>query len=70
MRGSLPEDFITSSSRYSATRGLPPKDVLEFLLPEINHSCLKLGNAADKKTSEMLMKLDEQGVRGVGRREI
>ena len=62
LRGSIPEDFIPSSSRFSSTRGLPPKDVLEFALPELNLSCLKLGNAADK-TCEILMKLDEQSVR-------
>ena len=52
---------MPSSSRLSSSRGLPPKEVLEFVLPELNLSCLKVAMHG-AKTSEQLMKLDEQGV--------
>lgn len=42
-------------------RGLPLKEVLEQVVPELNVSCLRLALNAPKVT-EQLLKLDEQGV--------
>ena len=59
------EEAIPSSSRLSNTRGLPPKDVLDFLFPgEINLSCLKLA-VPGPRIGEELLKLDEQRVGGL-----
>ena len=63
MRGSIPEECIPLSGRSNTSRGLPPKDVLEFVLPDLNLSCLRYANS-DTKTTEQLLKLDEQGVSG------
>ncbi|ELT98588.1 hypothetical protein CAPTEDRAFT_146981 [Capitella teleta] len=64
LRGSVIEEAIPSSSRLSNTRGLPPKDVLEFLFPdEINLSSLKVASASNAASiGEQLLKLDEQRV--------
>lgn len=61
LRGCILEDAIPSSSRLSSSRGLPPKDVLEFVAPEFPLSCLKSA-VPGQKTASQLMKLDEQGV--------
>lgn len=42
-------------------RGLPLKEVLEQVVPELNISCLRLALSTPKVT-EQLLKLDEQGV--------
>ena len=61
MWGCILEDAIPSSTRLSSSRGVPPKDVLEYIIPEIQLSCLKVATPGPK-TAEQLMKLDEQGV--------
>lgn len=63
LRGSVLEDAVPSTSKHGTTRGLPIKDVLEYLLPELDLSCLRLALNTPKVT-EQLMKLDEQGVGG------
>ncbi len=63
LRGSVLEDAVPSTSKHGTTRGLPIKEVLEFLLPELDLSCLRLALNTPKVT-EQLMKLDEQGVGG------
>ena len=54
---------MPSTSKHGTTRGLPGKEVLECLLPELDLSCLRLALNTPKVT-EQLMKLDEQGVGG------
>uniref|UniRef100_A0A1A7XF69 Signal-induced proliferation-associated 1 like 1 n=1 Tax=Iconisemion striatum TaxID=60296 RepID=A0A1A7XF69_9TELE len=61
LRGSILEDAVPSTSKHGTTRGLPVKDVLEYLLPELDLSCLRLALNTPKVT-EQLMKLDEQGL--------
>ncbi|XP_014908439.1 signal-induced proliferation-associated 1-like protein 1 [Poecilia latipinna] len=61
LRGSILEDAVPSTSKHGTTRGLPIKDVLEYLLPELDLSCLRLALNTPKVT-EQLMKLDEQGL--------
>ncbi|XP_072545836.1 signal-induced proliferation-associated 1-like protein 1 isoform X2 [Salminus brasiliensis] len=61
LRGSILEDVVPSSAKHGTTRGLPLKEVLEYLLPELDISCLRLALNTPKVTDQ-LMKLDEQGL--------
>ncbi|KAM8917392.1 signal-induced proliferation-associated 1-like protein 1 isoform 1-T5 [Spinachia spinachia] len=61
LRGSVLEDAVPSTSKHGTTRGLPVKEVLECVLPELDLSCLRLALNTPKVT-EQLMKLDEQGL--------
>ncbi|KAM3861023.1 LOW QUALITY PROTEIN: signal-induced proliferation-associated 1-like protein 1 [Diretmus argenteus] len=61
MRGSILEDAVPSTSKHGLARGLPLKEVLEYLVPELNAHCLRLALNTPKVT-EQLMKLDEQGL--------
>ncbi|KAF7704152.1 signal-induced proliferation-associated 1-like protein 1 isoform X1 [Silurus meridionalis] len=61
MRGSILEDSVPSTAKHGTARGLPLKEVLEYLLPEMDISCLRLALNTPKVT-EQLMKLDEQGL--------
>uniref|UniRef100_A0A3Q3JQZ2 Signal induced proliferation associated 1 like 1 n=1 Tax=Monopterus albus TaxID=43700 RepID=A0A3Q3JQZ2_MONAL len=61
LRVSILEDAVPSTSKHGTTRGLPIKDILEYLLPELDLSCLRLSLNTPKVT-EQLMKLDEQGL--------
>ncbi|XP_041132410.1 signal-induced proliferation-associated 1-like protein 1 isoform X1 [Polyodon spathula] len=61
LRGSILEDAVPSTSKHGAARGLPLKEVLEYLIPELNTHCLRLALNTPKVT-EQLMKLDEQGL--------
>ncbi|KAG7255868.1 hypothetical protein CRUP_035041, partial [Coryphaenoides rupestris] len=38
LRGSVPEDSVPSSSKHGGPRGLPLKDVLDYILPELSTS--------------------------------
>lgn len=62
LRGSILEDAVPSTSKHGLARGLPLKEVLEYLVPELNVHCLRLAINTPKVTDQ-LMKLDEQGVR-------
>ncbi|BFZ07123.1 hypothetical protein BsWGS_10162 [Bradybaena similaris] len=59
LRGCILEDAIPS--RFSSSRGIPIKDVLEVAVPEVQLSCLRQA-VAGQKTCEQLLKLDEQGI--------
>uniref|UniRef100_W5N3Q3 Signal-induced proliferation-associated 1 like 1 n=1 Tax=Lepisosteus oculatus TaxID=7918 RepID=W5N3Q3_LEPOC len=61
LRGSILEDAVPSTSKHGTARGLPLKEVLEYLVPELNVHCLRLALNTPKVT-EQLMKLDEQGL--------
>ncbi|XP_066529660.1 signal-induced proliferation-associated 1-like protein 1 isoform X2 [Hoplias malabaricus] len=61
LRGSILEDVVPSSTKHGTTRGIPLKEVLEYLLPEMDISCLRLALNTPKVTDQ-LMKLDEQGL--------
>lgn len=52
---------MASTGRHGTVRGLPLKEVLEQVVPELNISCLRLALSTPKVT-EQLLKLDEQGV--------
>ncbi|XP_030212377.1 signal-induced proliferation-associated 1-like protein 1 isoform X1 [Gadus morhua] len=61
LRGSILEDAVPSTAKHATVRGLPIKEVLEYLVPELDVSCLRLALNTPKVT-EQLMKLDEQGL--------
>lgn len=61
LRGSILEDSVASTGRHGTVRGLPLKEVLEQVVPELNVSCLRLALSTPKVT-EQLLKLDEQGL--------
>lgn len=61
LRGSILEDAVPSTSKHGLARGLPLKEVLEYLVPELNVHCLRLALNTPKVTDQ-LMKLDEQGL--------
>lgn len=52
---------MASTGRHGTVRGLPLKEVLEQVVPELSVSCLRLALSTPKVT-EQLLKLDEQGV--------
>ncbi|XP_064484680.1 signal-induced proliferation-associated 1-like protein 2 [Ornithodoros turicata] len=64
LRGTILEEAIPNlpSARSSSSRGsLPVREVLEYVAPEFQTSCLRLG-IQGTQTEEQLMKLDEQGL--------
>ncbi|XP_049582507.1 signal-induced proliferation-associated 1-like protein 3 isoform X1 [Syngnathus scovelli] len=61
LRGSILEDGVPSTGRHGTVRGLPLKEVLEQVVPELSVSCLRLAVGTPKVT-EQLLKLDEQGL--------
>ncbi|XP_077776998.1 signal-induced proliferation-associated protein 1 isoform X1 [Podarcis muralis] len=61
LRGSILEDALPLSARHTAPRGIPPKKLLEHVMPELNLQCLRLASSSPK-VPETLLKLDEQGL--------
>ncbi|XP_068182639.1 signal-induced proliferation-associated 1-like protein 2 isoform X3 [Antennarius striatus] len=61
LRGAILEDAIPSTARHGMARGLPLKEVLEYVVPELNIQCLRLA-LNSPKVPEQLLKLDEQGL--------
>lgn len=61
LRGSILEESVPSAARHTTPRGLSPKRLLEFIIPELNLHCLRLASTSPK-VRDTLLKLDEQGV--------
>uniref|UniRef100_A0A8B9NNQ8 Signal-induced proliferation-associated 1-like protein 3 n=5 Tax=Neoaves TaxID=3078114 RepID=A0A8B9NNQ8_9AVES len=61
LRGSILEDATPTATKHGTVRGLPLKDALEYVIPELNIHCLRLAINTPKVT-EQLLKLDEQGL--------
>jgi len=61
LRGSILEDCIPSTSKLSTSRGLMPKDVLDYVVPGLSVSCLRHA-IVDEKANDQLLRLDEQAV--------
>ncbi|XP_027626660.1 signal-induced proliferation-associated 1-like protein 2 [Tupaia chinensis] len=61
LRGAILEDAIPSTARHGTARGLPLKEVLEYVIPELSIPCLRQASSSPK-VSEQLLKLDEQGL--------
>ncbi|CAM9229712.1 unnamed protein product, partial [Lampetra planeri] len=60
LRGSILEESVPSAARHTTPRGLSPKRLLEFIMPELNLHCLRLASNSPK-VRDTLLKLDEQG---------
>lgn len=61
LRGSILEDATPTATKAGTVRGLPLRDVLEHVVPELNPQCLRLA-LGGPRVAEQLLKLDEQGV--------
>ncbi|KAM7004072.1 LOW QUALITY PROTEIN: signal-induced proliferation-associated 1-like protein 3 [Passerculus sandwichensis] len=61
LRGSILEDATPSTAKAGSGRGIPVRELLEFVLPELNVHCLRLA-LPSPKVPEQLLKLDEQGL--------
>ncbi|XP_032083719.1 signal-induced proliferation-associated 1-like protein 3 isoform X1 [Thamnophis elegans] len=61
LRGAILEDATPTTTKHGTVRGLPLKDVLEHVVPELNMHCLRLAPSTPQ-VSEQLRKLDEQGL--------
>ncbi|KAG7484767.1 hypothetical protein MATL_G00053450 [Megalops atlanticus] len=61
LRGSLLEESVPSAARHTNPRGISPKKLLEFIMPELNLHCLRLASTSPK-VRDTLLKLDEQGL--------
>ncbi|KAG3257844.1 signal-induced proliferation-associated 1-like protein 2 isoform X1 [Ictidomys tridecemlineatus] len=61
LRGAILEDAVPSTARHGTARGLPLKEVLEYVVPELNTQCLRQASSSPK-VPEQLLKLDEQGL--------
>ncbi|XP_048223336.1 LOW QUALITY PROTEIN: signal-induced proliferation-associated 1-like protein 2 [Perognathus longimembris pacificus] len=61
LRGAILEDAVPSTARHGTARGLPLKEVLEFVVPELSIQCLRQASSSPK-VPEQLLKLDEQGL--------
>ncbi|XP_072533663.1 signal-induced proliferation-associated 1-like protein 2 [Salminus brasiliensis] len=61
LRGAILEDAVPSTARHGTARGLPLKEVLEYVVPELSIQCLRLA-LNSPKVPEQLIKLDEQGL--------
>ncbi|XP_043111814.1 signal-induced proliferation-associated 1-like protein 2 isoform X4 [Puntigrus tetrazona] len=61
LRGAILEDAVPSTARHGTARGLPLKEVLEYVVPELNIQCLRLA-LSSPRVPEQLLKLDEQGL--------
>ncbi|KAG5831293.1 hypothetical protein ANANG_G00302250 [Anguilla anguilla] len=61
LRGAILEDSVPSTARHGTARGLPLKEVLEEVLPELNTQCLRLA-LSSPHVSQQLVRLDEQGL--------
>ncbi|XP_023188887.1 signal-induced proliferation-associated 1-like protein 2 [Xiphophorus maculatus] len=59
LRGSIMEDSVPSSSKHGSGRGLPLKDVLEFVVPELNIQNLRVASRSPK-VPDLLLQLDQQ----------
>ncbi|KAK5643181.1 hypothetical protein RI129_007026 [Pyrocoelia pectoralis] len=61
LRGAILEDAIPNM-KQSSGKTMSVKEVLEYVSPEIQINCLRLGNQSQQQMEEQLLKLDEQGL--------
>lgn len=61
LRGAVLEDAIPNIKASNNPKTLNTKEVLEYVTPEIQLSCLRLG-VQNQTTVDQLLKLDEQGL--------
>lgn len=61
LRGSILEDAIPNIKASNSSKAVNTKEVLEYVSPEIQMNCLRLG-VQSSQTEDQLVKLDEQGL--------
>ncbi|XP_065207737.1 signal-induced proliferation-associated 1-like protein 2 [Planococcus citri] len=61
LRGSVLEDAIPNLKPSHSVKNINTKEVLEYVIPEIQLSCLRLGMNTPQ-VEDQLLKLDEQGI--------
>ncbi|KRT83628.1 hypothetical protein AMK59_3825, partial [Oryctes borbonicus] len=61
LRGTVLEDAIPNIKATNNSKTMNTKEVLEYVAPDVQLSCLRLG-APGQQTEEQLLKLDEQGL--------
>lgn len=61
LRGAVLEDAIPNVKASNNPKTLNTKEVLEYVAPEIQLTCLRLGTQS-QNTVDQLLKLDEQGL--------
>ncbi|KAG8444549.1 hypothetical protein GDO86_009639 [Hymenochirus boettgeri] len=61
LRGAILEDAIPATVRHGTARGLPHKEILDYVIPELNIQCMRQA-LNSVKVPEQLLKLDEQGL--------
>ncbi|KAM4770946.1 signal-induced proliferation-associated 1-like protein 2 [Rhinophrynus dorsalis] len=61
LRGAILEEAVPSTAKHGTARGLPHKEILEYVIPEFNISCLRQA-VNSPRVPEQLLKLDEQGL--------
>ncbi|XP_069500938.1 signal-induced proliferation-associated protein 1 isoform X2 [Ambystoma mexicanum] len=61
LRGAVLEEAVPSTARHSSPRGVAPKKLLEYVIPDLNLHCLRLASNSPK-VPDTLLKLDEQGL--------
>lgn len=61
LRGAILEDAIPSIKASNSSKTLNTKEVLEYVAPEVQLGCLRLG-VQNAQVEEQLLKLDEQGL--------
>ncbi|KAM4594154.1 signal-induced proliferation-associated 1-like protein 2 isoform 2-T3 [Fundulus diaphanus] len=59
LRGSIMEDSVPSSSKHGTSQGLPLKDVLEFVVPELDIQSLRVASSSPR-VPDLLLQLDQQ----------
>lgn len=60
LRGCIPEEAI-ASSKFSSSRGIPTKEILSSIVPELRLNNLKVA-VSGEKTIKQMQRLDEQQV--------
>ncbi|XP_072030878.1 uncharacterized protein [Amphiura filiformis] len=61
LRGTVWEEAIPSTAKHNKSQGIPLRDLLEYVVPDLPLACLRLAPNAPKITDQ-LARLDEQGV--------
>ncbi|CAH2014473.1 unnamed protein product [Acanthoscelides obtectus] len=61
LRGAVLEDAIPNIKPSTNPKSMHSKEVLEYVAPEVQQSCLRLG-VHNQQTTDLILKLDEQGL--------
>nr|CAH7717010.1 unnamed protein product [Callosobruchus chinensis] len=61
LRGAVLEDAVPNIKPSTNPKSMHSKEVLEYVAPEVQLSCLRLG-VHNQQTTDLILKLDEQGL--------